>query len=86
MGVLTFTDPNLEATTIITSGITQPFEGAGLRPLYLAERVCWQLVGEDALQILMDPLVFKLAPLSVTNAEYQLWRNGIPYAQRVTNK
>ncbi|KAK9998106.1 hypothetical protein SO802_017709 [Lithocarpus litseifolius] len=26
-----------------------------------------------------------LAPLSMTNAEYQLWRNGIPYAGRLVN-
>ena len=27
-----------------------------------------------------------LAPLSMKDAEYQLWRNGIPYAKRVTNE
>ena len=31
----------------------------------------------------MDPLVFMLAPRSVTTAEYDLWRPGIPYTKRV---
>ena len=44
------------------------------------------MVGEDAPQIPMDPLMFMLAPLSMTEAEYQLWRNGISYAERVTNE
>ena len=73
-------DPNLEAAAFVTSGITQPFEGVGLRVLYLAERVCCLLVGKDVPQIPMDPPVFILASLSMTDAEYQLWRNGIPYA------
>jgi len=70
VGALTVVDPNLEAASIVLSKITQPFEGAGLRVLYLAERVCCQLVGEDDLQVPMDPPVFMLAPLSMTNAEY----------------
>ncbi|KAK9996839.1 hypothetical protein SO802_021525 [Lithocarpus litseifolius] len=41
--------PDLEASAVVVSGITQHFEGAGLRVLYLAERVHCQLVGEDAL-------------------------------------
>ena len=49
-------DPNLEIATIITSEITQPFEGADLRVIYLAERVCYQLMGKDVLQVLLDPL------------------------------
>ena len=40
MGALAVVGPNLEATTIITSEITQPFKGASLRVFYLAERVC----------------------------------------------
>lgn len=40
---------NLEAATLFTSVITQPFMGVGLRVLYLAERIRYQLVGEDAL-------------------------------------
>lgn len=44
-----FADLNLEAATLVTSVITQPFVGVGLRALYLAERVRCQLVGEDAL-------------------------------------
>ena len=28
----------------------------------------------------MDPPQFMLALLSMTNAKFQLWRNGIPYA------
>ena len=67
------------ATAIVISRITQPFEGASLKVLYLAERVHLYLVGGDALQVLMDPLVFMLAPLSMMDAEYQLWRSSIPY-------
>ena len=79
MGASPIADPNFEATAIVISRITQPFEGAGLKVLYLAERVCLYLVGGDALQVLMDPLVFMLAPLSMMDAEYQLWRSSIPY-------
>lgn len=81
MGALAVVDPNSEAVTIDISRITQLFEGAGLRVLYLVERVCCQLVGGDAPQVPMDPLVFMLAPLYMTNAESQLWRSGIPYTQ-----
>ena len=70
----------MKATAFVTSKITQPFEGASLRVFYLAERVRCQLVGEDAPHILMDPLVFMLAP------KYQLWRNGISYAQWISNE
>jgi len=31
----------------------------------------------------MDPPQFMLASLFLTNAEYQLWRNGIPYTERL---
>ena len=34
----------------------------------------------------MDPSVFMLAPLSMTNAKYQLWRSGIPYTQQVSDE
>ena len=61
-------------------------DGAGLRVLYPAEMVRCQLVGEDALLVPMDPPVFMLSPLSMTNAEYQLWRSGIPYTQRVLDE
>lgn len=40
----------------------------------------------DALQVLMDPSEFMFTPLSMTNAEYQLWRNGIPYTQWVSDE
>ena len=43
--------------------------------LYLAEKVNYQLVDGDA------PLVFILALLSMTDAEYQLWRSSIPYTR-----
>ena len=66
----TVADPNKEVAANFIFGITQPFEGAGLMVLYLAERVRFQLVGEDAPQVLMDLLVFMLALLSVTDAEY----------------
>ena len=71
----------MEAAAIISSKITQPLEDASLRVLYLAERVSCQLVGEDMPQVLMDPPPFIFAPLFLMNAEYQLWRNGIPYAK-----
>lgn len=63
---------DLEASALVISGITQPFEGAGLRVLYLSERVCCQLVGTDAPQVPMDPLEFMLASPSMSNAEYRL--------------
>lgn len=44
------------------------------------------MVDEDAPQILMDPSAFMLALLSMTDIEYQLWRNGIPYATWVTDE
>lgn len=71
-GAPTIVDPNLEAATIVISRITQHFEGASLRVLYLAERVRCQLMGRDAPQVLMDPLVFMLALLFMTDNEYQL--------------
>ena len=44
------------------------------------------MVGKDAPQVLMDPLVFMLAPLSMMDAEYRLQRSGIPYTQQVTDE
>ena len=38
---------DLELVAFIASEITHPFEGAGLRVLYLAERVRCQLVGRN---------------------------------------
>ena len=74
-------DLDLEVVAIISSRVTQPLEGAGLKVLYLAKRVSYQLVGEEMPQVPMDPPSFMLTPLSMMDAEYQLWRNGIPYAQ-----
>ena len=51
-----------------------------MRMLYLAKKVNYQLVDGDA------PLVFILALLSMTDAEYQLWRSSIPYTWQVSNK
>ena len=51
--------------------------------IYFAERVCCQLAGEDAPQVPMDPLMFMLAPCSMTNVEYDLWGLGIPFIERV---
>ena len=79
-------DPSLEVAVILDSSLSQPFKGIGLRVIYLVERVCCQLAGEDALQVPMDPLVFMLAPHSMTNAEYNLWRPGIPFTNRVTDE
>ena len=63
-------DPNLEAAAIVICEITQPFEGTSLKVLYLAERVRCQLVVKDAPQVPINPPVFMLAPLSMTDAEY----------------
>ena len=38
-------------------------------------------MGADALRVSMDLPQFTLAQLSMTDVEYQLWRNGIPYAK-----
>ena len=54
-GVPPIADLDLEAATIMASKIMQPLESVGLRVLYLVERVCCQLVGIDALRVLMDP-------------------------------
>ena len=34
-------------------------------------------------QVLMDPPPFMLALLLMTNAEYRLWRNDIPYVKQL---
>ena len=83
MGVPAIANPGLEATTIIYSAATQPLEGVGLRVLYLVERASCQLASADTPQVLMDPPLFMLATLSMTDAKYQLWRNDIPYAKRL---
>ena len=71
--------PNLEASAIIAFEITQPLEGSGLRVLYLAKRVCYQLVGEDAIQVPMDLSKFMPALLSMINTKYALWSLGVAY-------
>ena len=40
-------DLDLEAIAIISSGVTQPLKGAGLKVFYLAKRISCQLVGKD---------------------------------------
>ena len=40
-------------------------------------------MGEDAPQAPMDPSKFMLAPLSMIDAEYQLWKDGIAYAEQL---
>ena len=86
MGALAVADLNLEAAAIVLFGITQSFEGVGLRVRYLAKRVRCQLMGKDAPQVPMDPPVFMLAPLSMTDVEYQLRRSGIPYTKWVSDE
>jgi len=83
VGVPPIADPSLEATAIISFVATQPLEGFGIRVLYLAKRASCQLASANTPQILMDPPLFMLAPLSMTDAEYQLWRNGIPYSKQL---
>lgn len=85
MGIPPVVDPGLEAFAIISFVASQPLEGAGLRVLYLVETVFCQLMGVDTPQVSMDPPPFVLALLSITDAEYQLWRNGIPYAQQLVD-
>lgn len=43
-------------------------------------------MGEDVPQVPMDPPLFMLPPFSMTNAEYQLWRNDIPYDERLMDE
>ena len=76
-------DLNLEAAAIVTSRLFQPLEGGGLMVIYLSKMVCCHLASEDVPQVSMDPLVFMLAPCSMTNAEYDLWGLGIPFTERV---
>ena len=72
-------DSGLEAVAIVVSNLSQPFKSGGLRVIYLVERVCYQLAREDVLRVLMDPFLFMLAPHSMTDVEYDLWRSSIPF-------
>ena len=40
-------------------------------------------MGEDTPQVPMDPSAFMLTLLSMFDAEYQLWKDGIAYAQHL---
>ena len=79
-------DSNLEVATLVTSGITHPFKGASLKALYLVEKVSCQLVDANAPQVSMDPSKFMLAPLSMTDDEYDMWRQGIPFAEQAMDE
>ena len=48
--------------------------------------MCCQLAGEDVPWVLVDQSVFMLTPCSMTDAEYDLWRLGIPFTNRVTDE
>ena len=72
-------DSSLEAVAIVASNLSHPLKGGGLRMIYLAERVYYQLVGEDAPWVPMDLSVIMLAPRSMTNAKYNLWGLGTPF-------
>ena len=50
------------------------------------ERVQSQLVGRDDPQIPMDTFEFMLAPHSVTNAKYNLWRSSVSDAERLLKR
>ena len=52
----------------------------------MAGWVCCQLVGEDTPQVPADPLVFMLAPLSMTDTEYNQWELDIPFTDRVIDE
>ena len=43
-------------------------------------------MGKDDPQIPMDPLEFMLALHSITDAKYNSWRNGIPYAKQLLDR
>ena len=43
-------------------------------------------MGEDVPWVSLDPPELMLAPLSMTNAEYHLWRADIPYAEHLTDE
>ena len=79
-------DLGLKVATMVSSNLSQTFEGDGLRVIYLAERVCCQLAIEDVPRVPIDPLVFMLAPHSTMNAEYELWRPGIPFIDQVIDE
>jgi len=78
-GATRIADLGLEATAILASSLSQPLKVYGLRVIYLVERVCYQLAREDVLRVLMDPFLFMLAPHSMTDVEYDLWRSSIPF-------
>jgi len=59
----------MEVATLITSRITQPLKGVGLSVLYLAKRVCCQLVGADVPRVPMDTPQFMLSILSMIEAK-----------------
>ena len=76
--------PSCFSAALIASEFTLPFvEGAGLRALYLVERVRCQLVGRDEPQIPMDPFKFMLAPYSMTDAKYNSCESGVSYVERL---
>ena len=79
-------DLSLESVAILASCLSQPLEGGGLRVIYLAKKVCYQLAGEDAPRVPMDLLVFILAPCSMTDTEYDLWRLGIPFTNQIIDE
>ena len=79
-------DSSLESVAILASCLSQPLEGGGLMVIYLAKRVCYQLAGEDAPRVPMDLLVFILAPCSMTDTEYDLWRLGIPFTNQIIDE
>jgi len=64
---------------MVDYSLSQTLKGGGLRVIYLVGRVCCQLVGEDAPQVHVDPLVFMLAPCSMTDTEYSQWELDIPF-------
>ena len=69
-GATLVADPGLEDATIVASSLSQTLEGGGLRVIYLAEQVCYQLMGEDVPQVPVDPSMFMLAPHSMIDMKY----------------
>ena len=79
-------NPGLEAAATVAFSFSQTLKGGRLKVIYLAERACCQLPGMDTPWVPMDPLVFMLAPRSMTDAKYSQWRPSIPFTDQVIDE
>lgn len=62
------------------------FRGCWLEGSLLGEEGTLPIDGCGCATSLNDPLEFMLAPFSMTDAEYDLWRQGIPFAGQVMDE